>query len=55
MGIWMQARSVVLDPAVRLVRPGELGESVQTSIPILNLTKRQRPAVEPAAVGLTDS
>ena len=46
---------MVLDPAVKLVRLGEVGESVQTSIPILNLSKRQRPTVEPAAVDLTDS
>ena len=46
---------MVLDPAVKLVRLGEAGESVQTSVPILNLSKRQRPTVEPAAVDLTDS
>ena len=43
---------MVLNPAVKLVRLGEVGESVQTSIPILNLSKRQRPTVEPAAVDL---
>ena len=46
---------MVLDPAVKLVRLGEVGESVQTSIPILNLSKRQRPTVEPAAAHLRRS
>ena len=46
---------MVLDPAVKLVRGRLVGKSMDSTLLILNLSKRQRPAVEPAAVGLTDS